>query len=635
MAVPGMQSRRWARALLAALVGPAASHESGRRAQTWDSTAGAIWGSCGDNLTDDVDVTSCPLVDGATCWDHLSDGPPDAGIEVVLGNLPASTSEDPVHLQWWAAFKSEHEYQPLVSAHGAAVYSNMHTAYPKYWEAGFNGGNVRVNESGIAVVRFAAPSTYQVAPYLSWPHVHIRVCKGDVHTSFYYDSIVFTRTVVMVTRSQDSPIIIISQSQYESENGVQNYSIPASLGYLNVPSTSSATTSSTSTSSTTTSSDHFTATTSSALTATSSGTTSTTRIVGTSSTAFMSSTLDPTSVTYSATTTATISAPATASLPEMFIRAEMEALTLDALEFSPVYDCLVDGTVFDHFSGSCADACSDGAELQYGQCVLPEVESSPLVTLAVSWHMEVRCEELCGLGMENETLHNVRLGVASHLDIPFQEVTRTALTWLDAESRRLSAGARNAVLSVQVETRRHDEVSGLGSLRTFVAGSSDIGRLLGMSVDKVYVLPEDATIIGGPSWTITNDSDPYAWAYSLLLGEQVEGGSHEKAAGSILPVGGVVVFVVSVVACLSLACGGLLWVSRRRSRWALSGSNAEDIQEVAGTTVPKGKKICVEFDAQDDDTVRQDNVVRHGEQNNANPQEAVGRRDEQDYDIEI
>mmetsp|Transcript_82553 Transcript_82553/g.230843 ORF Transcript_82553/g.230843 Transcript_82553/m.230843 type:complete len:601 (-) Transcript_82553:451-2253(-) len=600
MAVPGMQSRRWARALLAALVGPAASHESGRRAQTWDSTAGAIWGSCGDNLTDDVDVTSCPLVDGATCWDHLSDGPPDAGIEVVLGNLPASTSEDPVHLQWWAGFKSEHEYQPLVSAHGAAIYNDMHIAYPKYWEPGFNGGNVRVNESGIAVVRFAAPSTYYVKPYLAWPHVHFRVCKGGAGAAFYYDSLVFAKSVFMVSRSQGSPIVILSLSRYDSDHGVQNYSIPESIGYLSIPSTSTATTL-------------------------------------TISTTSVSSVVDFSSDAYSltATTTATISRPATGSLPEILMSAEMEALTLDALEFSPVYDCLVDGTVFDHFSGSCADACPGDAELQYGQCVLPEIEASSRVTLTASWHLEVHCEELCGLGMENETLHNVRLGVASHLDIPFQEVTRTALTWLDAESRRLSAGARNAVLSVQVETRRHDEVSGLGSLRTFVAGSSDIGRLLGMSVDKVYVLPEDATIIGGPSWTITNDSDPYAWAYSLLLGEQVEGGSHEKAAGSILPVGGVVVFVVSVVACLSLACGGLLWVSRRRSRWALSGSNAEDIQEVAGTTVPKGKKICVEFDAQDDDTVRQDNVVRHGEQNNANPQEAVGRRDEQDYDIEI
>jgi hypothetical protein len=135
-----MQPVRCTVAMLAALAGLAAGHGDGRRAQSWASASGHIWGSCGDTLKDEVDATSCRLVDGASCWDQLSDGPLDADIEVVLGNLPASTSEDPVHLQWWAAYKSEHEYQPLVNAHGAAVYSNMHTAYPKYWEPGFNEG---------------------------------------------------------------------------------------------------------------------------------------------------------------------------------------------------------------------------------------------------------------------------------------------------------------------------------------------------------------------------------------------------------------------------------------------------------------------------------------------------------------
>jgi hypothetical protein len=319
-------------------------------------------------------------------------------------------------------------------------------------------------------------------------------------------------------------------------------------------------------------------------------------------------------------------------LPEMLVSAEMEALSLDALEFSPVYDCLVDGTVFDHFSGSCADTCPDDAELQYGQCVLPEIESSAHVTLTASWHMEVHCEDLCGAGMENETLHNVRLGVAGHLDVPFQEVARAALTWLDAEGRRLSPGARGAVLSVQVETRRHDEINGLGSLRTFVASPSDIGRILGMKVEKAHVLPEGATINDGPTWTITDDSDPYAVAYNVLLGEQVDSGNEASTAGSLLATEAVAGLVASIVAC-GFACGGLLWVLRRRSRRALLGSSAKDAPQVAGTAVSKEKKtISMEFDEQDgaeqDGAARQDDTVRRDEQDDV-------RQVEQDDEIEI
>jgi hypothetical protein len=316
----------------------------------------------------------------------------------------------------------------------------------------------------------------------------------------------------------------------------------------------------------------------------------------------------------------------------MLISAELEALTLDALEFSPVYDCLVDGDVFDHFSGSCADTCLADAELQYGQCVLPEIESSPQVTLTASWYMEVHCEELCGVGMENETLHNVRLGVAGHLDVSFQEVARTALTWLDAEGRRLSTGARSAVLSVQVETRRHDEISGLDSLRAFVASPSDIGRLLGMGVESAHVLPEGAIISGGPTWTITNDSDPYAVAYNVLLGEQAGGGKEAGAMGTALPTEAVVGLLVSTVAC-GFACGGLLWVLLRRSRCALPGGNGEDIRAVVGTEVSKEKKICVEFDEQGD-VADQEDAARLDGQDDAARQDGAGREDEHD-DIEI
>ena len=89
-----MQPLRCSVAILAALSGLAAGHGKGRRAQAWDDASGFIWGTCGDNPTDDGGVTSCRLADGASCRDRLSDGPPDADIEVVLGNLLASTSED-------------------------------------------------------------------------------------------------------------------------------------------------------------------------------------------------------------------------------------------------------------------------------------------------------------------------------------------------------------------------------------------------------------------------------------------------------------------------------------------------------------------------------------------------------------
>jgi hypothetical protein len=270
----------------------------------------------------------------------------------------------------------------------------------------------------------------------------------------------------MYTKSQDTEIIIVSQEEYAGVDVQDDYDIPEPMGYLVVagPTTSS-------------------------------------------------------SSTPASTTTTTGEATGTQQGLAVLLDAAKEQLLLDALEFSPVYECLSDQLVFDHFSGECADQCPGHADLHIGQCVLPKQEGgSPGAVLTAAWQLEVHCEDLCGESMEKETLHNVRLGVAGHLDIPFQEVEEAALIWTVGSSDRRLNGGTQVVLVVKVMTERYDQDVGMTSLRCFLDNLGHVSQLLGLEVVESTLLPDSeiADVSDVATWTITSDSDPYAPAYDAL-----------------------------------------------------------------------------------------------------------------------
>jgi hypothetical protein len=246
--------------------------------------------------------------------------------------------------------------------------------------------------------------------------------------------------------------------------------------------------------------------------------------------------------------------------------AAAEELLLDALEFSPVYECLSEQNVFDHFAGDCADECPGHADLHAGQCVLPKQEGEA-VLLTASWQLEVHCEDLCGKSMEKETLHNIRLSVAGHLDIPFQEVAEASLIWPTANGRRLTGGMQ-VVLSVKVSTERYDLDVGVTSLGAFVDSLGHASQLLGMEVTGATLLADDPEGGAGSnadgSWTITSDSDPFELAYDAL---QPRGDSDADARATEETLANPIVIAAVVGA---LVCGGLFGLlSWKLRQWRL------------------------------------------------------------------
>merc|ERR1740121_3045951 len=113
--------------------------------------------------------------------------------------------------------------------------------------------------------------------------------------------------------------------------------------------------------------------------------------------------------------------------------------------------------------------------------------------------------------MEEETLHNVRLSVAGHLDIPFQEVEFAALIWTMGSSDRRLNGGTQAFLFVKVMTERYDQDVGTTSLGGFLDNLGHASQLLGMEVAEATLLPDSeiGDVPDAATWTITSDSDPF------------------------------------------------------------------------------------------------------------------------------
>jgi hypothetical protein len=250
------------------------------------------------------------------------------------------------------------------------------------------------------------------------------------------------------------------------------------------------------------------------------------------------------------------------STAEVMIQAAKDAfLDLDAVEFSAVYKCLTDNLFFDHVSTECAPSCPAGTVVAHGQCAAPETESAH-ATFAASWRLHVECEtESCVHNKLNMTLHFARLSVASHLDIPFQEVT-ASLTYehLLGRRRRL-ATISPVILSVQVATKRHPEAAGQDLLSDFLSDADMASQLLSLQVVDIEEVPF-SEISGGEIAHAGPDNDLYSPAYEKL---EQGGGSLSplsRALGS-LPLYAITAIAVSVV-LVGAVLVGFLWNRRRQ-----------------------------------------------------------------------
>lgn len=523
-------------ALRAAGAAPAAP--PARRLRSWAQQLDHVWGRCDQARAYPHGGRGCYLEDGETCSGRLSDGPGDADVEIVLGNLPASTPDKPVHLTFWAPYESLHSYDPLESHLNAAIYKRFIDSFPKYYDAEFNGGNVPVNESGFATIRIRDPALYIIYPYLSMPHAHLRVCSSESGGSVAMrpDTLVFGIGEQWVsTKSQDSRIQVLSARAYEAgatgSTDAVEYDIPQPYTYV--------------------------------------------------SAIHHPDSEEP----VGATTTAAIVATESQS-PELsqMIETAKEALDLDALTHSPVYGCFLENQYYSHYEDECVDECAAGeaVAVAHGQCVRAEVLGAA-ASFRAEWEMEVHCSDLCGADAANETLHTVRLDAAGLLDVPFQEVTDVSMQWVEAAGRRLTGheAARVLLLQVSVTTRRVPADVGAPLLGALLLGAPAASALLQVQVVSVEQLSTLVEI--DPDLSMGEGSDPYEQAYEYL--EPSAGGrAREAAAGSAVPAA-VIAAIAFCAVLLGALLGAAIYWRRQRARLArdvVASKVADPWDEVPG-----------------------------------------------------
>lgn len=417
----------------------------------------------------------------------------------------------------------------------------MNDAYPLYNASDFNGGNARVNENGEVTLRFQSPSTYFVTHWISVPHVHLRVCSNDSHAHTTKDAIVFTKNGVELVGGEQGSTMHLKR--------VTNLTaFTHALG---------------------------------------SGTVLSAEVAGT--------------LTFKEEGAATSTTLSPDDGRQKIIDDAKDRMNLDALEFSPVYQCFEQGQLFDHFTGDCTDSCSDSVALAHGQCVRAESESEA-ATLSSTWALKANCNSKCWETWKNVTLHNARLALAGQLDIPFQEVTKAALVFQgdDSGGRRLSE-ERKGVLQLQVSTKRLPSKEAERLIRTFLPSQSETGEIFNFAVSEISMTGMDAAgtwkDMTNGNTVVTdymgNDNDPYQSAYTENQPQRSGGGGVQSIGG--IPVSGlppeVIISIAVVVVVTGALFGFYLWCRRRKMLAA--GATMTASGTIVGATMqnPEGKTV--------------------------------------------
>lgn len=522
-----------------------------------------VWGTC---ERWDSRVSGCTFKSNK-CGDRLSDGPDGADLVITLANLTASTPSQAVHLQWWAPRASESAWNPTESSDGCAVYWRMRYAYPKFTDDDYNGGNVRVNEMGEATIRVKAPATYFVSRWISVPHIHLRLCSNESFGHFNQDAIVFHDGVQMAAGDRGAQMRIKSvvNLTWAADTGnIQNIKDQYIAGILVLKDKRP-------------DAGHH---------ADGNGErqqTTTTPMI-----------MDPS--TTSIAPTVTQSSPNNTKI--QIIEDAKDDMNLDALEFSPVYQCFEQGEFFDHYTGDCASECSDSQGIANGQCVRQAVQPEASIIDGV-WEMRADCNDECWRTWKNVTMHYTRLAMADLLDIPFQEVDKVSFSFEQLVSGRRLATGRRASLQLQVQTKRLDKSEAKTLMSLFLSSPAVASEIFNFPVGEVTMtsISTDGTWQDTSKGTtvvtdyLDNDNDPYQSAYSDNQPEIKRGGNLQSIGG--IPVAGVPMEVILAVAvCVVVFIGGFffyLWWRRKKaaSAHAEMTANGTIIGSIAGGSAGK------------------------------------------------
>mmetsp|Transcript_130253 Transcript_130253/g.259804 ORF Transcript_130253/g.259804 Transcript_130253/m.259804 type:complete len:591 (+) Transcript_130253:76-1848(+) len=531
--------------------------QAGRQLFHWSTQRRTIWGHC-DHL--DREITGCHVQ--GSCSDYLSPGPEDADVEVTLAGLPASTASNPVHLHWWAARRSPSAWNPLESPKGAAVYRSMTDAYPKFFEPAFNGGNVLVDNNGQATIRVRAPAAYMVPPYLAIPNIKLRLCQNTTFMQHVADKFVFgMKEQWLETGPKTRGMKILHMKKYSPRPGTPRPNASQPLSALNwkklQPIPHGYIYNCKRRKSTEIIPDPVTT-----------AMVTTTTVAATASTGAIATTM---AITPAATTTM-VKQPPIQGLDALDLEAARDALDLDALEFSPVYICLSRGQVFDHFTDDCANSCSEGTVAKHGQCVRPLTKKGT-VLLSADWQLQLVCSPTCTLDKTNMTLHGLRLSIAGHLDVPFQEIEDVVYGYEKLGARRLASTTNRVLhLRVMVRTGRLLKTDGTVLLTTWLSGEDHASELLGLQVKGVSNTGTGTGSGFTQEGNIGAKNDPYAPAYEKIEDIVDSSNATFSTHGTVvnedtgLGIPGVIGGIAGSIVFIGIVAGAGLFFHRRRMR---------------------------------------------------------------------
>lgn len=474
----------------------------------------AMWGSC-DRW--DRDRSGCHLTSGHKCNAYLSSGPADATFELILADLPPSTNNKSVHLQWFAPYEAP-EFNPLTYRPVWRVYNSPKSAYPKFSDEEFNGGNVRVNETGHAVLRLKAPSTYHVCRNLiRYPHVHIRFCHGEDYVVDRAETVDF---------GFQGPVVRGCNGKRFKVQSFRNITDKAYKQHPLLDKTR----------------------------------TTTSKIVDTSKLA---------TTTNMPTTSKFLNTGASEEKDGHLVG--NSSFDWDALEFSPVYQCLLERKVYDLTGEGCVDTCPATTELKHGQCVRKAVGIQ--VQLQAAWHLQVHCDDACWKAKTSRTRHILRLAAADHLDIPFQEVLNVVLRPELTSSRRLAEKEMSAAsLYLSINTTRIGASKGQELLEKFIKNIDDASQILGLEVQGLTLVKDTPVQDALDALKSGEAEDEFAQFYSEVEGEDTVVLGSDTTEG--LPLAAIVAIAGCVLVLGGLISAGLWFKRRQQLRQAIESNEA-------------------------------------------------------------
>ncbi|CAE8586599.1 unnamed protein product, partial [Polarella glacialis] len=320
-----------------------------------------------------------------------------------------------------------------------------------YDESDFNGGNVKAGE---ATIRVKNPATYFVSTgWISAPHIHLRLCSSESFAHTTQDAIIFTDAGMELHGSGNdggSDMTVVRSSN---------------LSWTDLPG---------------------------------SGSVKTNRVAGVlrlRKSATLTTAPTQSGMMLDATTSM---APvqqgeeeeeeaAEAQNNSLIIDDAQNKMDLDALEFSPIYQCFMNDQFYDHFTTDCASSCPNETEVVQGQCVRPALVGEN-TTIDAVWVMKVRCDDACWEARKNVSLHYTRLAMSDQLNIPFQEVSRVSLTFeaVQHEGRRLEHDAAHRIATFQmlVVTQRLGQEEALSLAKGFMTDTANASDILGFPVEE-------------------------------------------------------------------------------------------------------------------------------------------------------